>query len=93
MRLRFLIKSIVALALIMYSASPATAADKSFSSSQKSSITALFKALASSNTDKIAVAQKLDLANDKAEAIVEQCINWLVVTSSVVLQVVKVIKK
>lgn len=42
---------------------------------------------------KLAVAQKLDLANDKAEVIVEQCINWLVVTSSVVLQVVKVVKK
>jgi hypothetical protein len=42
---------------------------------------------------KIAVAQKLDLANDKAEAIVEHCINWLVVTSSVVFQVVKVVKK
>ena len=42
---------------------------------------------------KIAVAQKLDLSNDKAEAIVEHCINWLVVTSSVVLQVVKVVKK
>ena len=42
---------------------------------------------------KLAVSQKLDLANDKAEAIVEQCINWLVVTSSVVLQVVKVVKK
>lgn len=41
---------------------------------------------------KQAVAQKLDLANDKAEVIVEQCINWLVVTSSVVLQVVKVVK-
>lgn len=42
---------------------------------------------------KQAVSQKLDLANDKAEVIVEQCINWLVVTSSVVLQVVKVVKK
>lgn len=42
---------------------------------------------------KLAVAQKLDLPNDKAEVIVEQCINWLVVTSSVVLQVVKVVKK
>jgi hypothetical protein len=41
---------------------------------------------------KQAIAQKLELTNDKAEAIVEQCINWLVVTSSVVLQVVKVVK-
>ena len=57
-RARFLIKSIVLLALIMSSASTATAADNSFSSSQKTSITALFKALASSNTDKIAIAQK-----------------------------------
>lgn len=58
MRFRFLIKAIFASALILSSVSPATAADKSFSSSQKSSITALFKALASSNTDKIAIAQK-----------------------------------
>jgi hypothetical protein len=42
---------------------------------------------------KLAVAQKLDLPNDKAELIVEQCINWLIVTSSVVFQVVKVSKK
>ena len=42
---------------------------------------------------KLAVAQKLDLPNDKAEVIVEQCINWLIVTSSVVFQVVKVSKK
>lgn len=42
---------------------------------------------------KLAVAQKLDLPNDKAELIVEQCINWLIVTSSVVFQVVKVVKK
>lgn len=42
---------------------------------------------------KLAVAQKLDLPNDKAEVIVEQCINWLIVTSSVVFQVVKVVKK
>jgi hypothetical protein len=41
---------------------------------------------------KQAIAQKLELTNDKAELIVEQCINWLVVTSSVVLQVVKVVK-
>ena len=42
---------------------------------------------------KLAVAQKLDLPNDKAELIVEQCINWLIVTSSVVFQVVKIAKK
>jgi hypothetical protein len=42
---------------------------------------------------KLAVAEKLDLPNDKAELIVEQCINWLIVTSSVVFQVVKVSKK
>jgi hypothetical protein len=42
---------------------------------------------------KLAVAQKLDLPNDKAELIVEQCINWLIVTSSVVFQVIKVSKK
>ncbi len=41
---------------------------------------------------KKAVSEKLDLPNDKAELIVEQCINWLVVTSSVVLQIVKVVK-
>lgn len=41
---------------------------------------------------KQAVAQKLELSNDKAEVIVEHCINWIVVTSSVVLQVVKVVK-
>ena len=42
---------------------------------------------------KLAVAQKLDLPNDKAELIVEQCINWLILTSSVVFQVVKIAKK
>lgn len=42
---------------------------------------------------KKAVSEKLDLPNDKAEAIVEHCINWLVVTSSVVFQIVKVVKK
>jgi hypothetical protein len=42
---------------------------------------------------KLAVAQKLDLPNEKAELIVEQCINWLIVTSSVVFQVVKIAKK
>lgn len=42
---------------------------------------------------KLAVAQKLDLANDKAEAIVEACINWLVVTSSVTFQIIKIVKK
>jgi hypothetical protein len=41
---------------------------------------------------KLAVAQKLDLPNDKAELIVEQCINWFIVTSSVVFQVVKIAK-
>jgi hypothetical protein len=41
---------------------------------------------------KKAVSEKLDLPNDKAELIVEHCINWLVVTSSVVLQIVKVVK-
>lgn len=42
---------------------------------------------------KQAVAKELDLPNDKSEAIVEHCINWLVVTSSVVMQIVKVVKK
>lgn len=41
---------------------------------------------------KIAVAQSLDLANDKAEVIVELCINWLVITSSTVAQVIKAVK-
>lgn len=39
------------------------------------------------------VATKFDLSNDKAEIITEQCISWIVVTSSVVLQIIKVVKK
>jgi hypothetical protein len=39
-----------------------------------------------------AVAKKLKLQNDKAEQIVEHCINWIVITSSTVFGIVKVIK-
>jgi hypothetical protein len=42
---------------------------------------------------KQAVADKLHLINDKAETITEICINWIVITSSTVLQVIKVVKK
>lgn len=41
---------------------------------------------------KEAVAQKLELPNEKAEVIVEACVNWIVITSSTVLQVVESIK-
>ena len=40
-----------------------------------------------------AVAKSLNLPNEKAEDIVEICINWIVITSSTVFQVVKVVKK
>lgn len=42
---------------------------------------------------KKAVASNLKLENEKAEEITELCINWIVITSSTVLQVVKAIKK
>ena len=39
-----------------------------------------------------AVAAKLDIKNDKAEQVVEACINWIIITSSSVLQIVKILK-
>jgi hypothetical protein len=56
----------VLILMLTIMAAPANAAAKSFSSSQKKSVTALFKALASSNTDKIAIAQKKYVAKGSA---------------------------
>jgi len=42
---------------------------------------------------KKAVAEKLELPDDKSEIVVEQCISWIIVTSSVVFQIVKAVKK
>ena len=40
----------------------------------------------------LAVATKLDIQNDKAELVTEHCINWLILTTSTVYQIVKVLK-
>jgi hypothetical protein len=40
-----------------------------------------------------AVSAKFDLQNDKAEAIVEASINWIVITSSTAFEIAKIIKK
>lgn len=45
-----------------------------------------------SNEIKAEVAAKLNLDNEKAEVITEAAISWLILTSSTVIQVVKVIK-
>jgi hypothetical protein len=39
-----------------------------------------------------AVAQRLDLKNDKAEQVVELCINWIVLTSSTAFEIIKSLK-
>jgi hypothetical protein len=41
---------------------------------------------------KKAVAEKLNLTNEKAELVTEHCINWLIITSSTVFQVIKALK-
>jgi len=40
----------------------------------------------------MAVASRLDLPNDKAEQIVELCINWIVLTSSTAFEIIKSLK-
>lgn len=39
-----------------------------------------------------AVSKKLDIQNDKAEIIIELCINWIILTSSTVFDIIKVVK-
>jgi hypothetical protein len=66
MKIGLILKSVIGFAILISTISPANAADSSLNSAQKSAVTALFKALASSDTDKIAVAQKKYVSSGSA---------------------------